>query len=268
MKTDFFQNIDISSPWIIALLVATGFVVGVINTLAGSGTAISYAVFMWLGLSPSTANGTVRLGVITQTFAASVSFYRNKYLKIRESLFIAIPITLGSVIGAQIAVSINQEIFKIIIGFAMVLMLFFIFYKPDNWIRENENIQVKNKFWHLILYCVIGVYGGFIHMGVGIFLLSALVLVSGYNLVYANSLKVFVVFIYTPFTLFVFIYNHEIHYMVGIICAIGNTLGGIFASSFAMKFGAKYLKWILMTVIIIFSAYLFGVFDFLYTFVK
>ncbi len=264
MGHDFLENIDIWSPEILALLIGSGFLIGVINTLAGSGTAISYGVFMWLGLPPAFANGTVRIGVITQTLAASIRFYKNKYLKIKDALFVAIPITLGSIVGAQIAVSINQDIFKIIIAGAMVAMLFFIFYKPDRWIKEKDTQVITNKWWHTILYFSIGIYGGFIHIGVGIFLLAALVLVSGYNLVYANSLKVFIVLVYTPFALFVFIYNNEIHYLIGFISAIGNTLGGIFASKFAMEHGSKYLRWVLAVVIVFFTSYLFGLFDLIF----
>ena len=113
------------------------------------------------------------------------------------------------------------------------------------------------------MYFAIGTYGGFIHIGVGIFLLSALVLVSGYDLVHANSLKVFIVFIYTPFALSVFILNNEIHYAIGLISAIGNTLGGIIASKYAIKKGAKPLRWILISVLFFFSAYLLGAFNFI-----
>ena len=263
MPPDFFEHINIWSPEIIILLIVTGFIIGIINTLAGSGTAISYAVFMMLGLPPSYANGTIRIGVITQTLAASINFKRNKLLNIKNALFIAIPITVGSVLGAEIAININQEIFKKIIGVAMIFMLFFIFYKPEKWIEATKSeTEIKNKWWHHILYFAIGVYGGFIHIGVGILLLSALVLVSGYDLLRANSLKVFIVFVYTPFALAVFMLNNEIFYTMGFISAIGNTLGGIIASNYAIHYGVKALRWILISVLIIFSAYLFGAFKF------
>lgn len=260
MEVDFFNEIDIWSPGIIALLVGSGFLIGVVNTLAGSGTAIGYAVFMALGLPPSWANGTVRIGVIPQTFAAGLNFYKNKLLNLKSAFYIAIPITIGSVVGAQIAVSINQEIFKIVIGIAMLIVLFFMFLKPEKWIKgEHLQKETKHKIWHIILYFGIGVYGGFIHIGVGIFLLISLVIVSGYDLVHANSLKVFVVFVYTPFALAVFVFYGEVHYAIGLVSAIGNTLGGIFASQFAIKHGAEPLRWFLVAVIVVFTSYLFGI---------
>lgn len=263
MYPDFINDIDIWSPGIIALLIGSGFLIGVVNTVAGSGTAIGYAVFMALGLPPTWANGTVRIGVLPQTFAAGLNFYKHKLLNLKNAALIALPITLGSILGAEIAVNIDQEVFKKVIGIAMIFFLFFIFFKPEKWIKGGQtNQNVKPKLWHYLLYFLIGTYGGFIHIGVGIFLLMALVTVSGYDLLHANSLKVFVVFIYTPFALAVFMINGEIFYAMGLISAIGNTLGGIFASKFAIKHGAKPLRWILMIVIIVFAGYLFGVHEF------
>ncbi|MCF6184112.1 MAG: sulfite exporter TauE/SafE family protein [Bacteroidales bacterium] len=243
----------------------SGFLTGVINTLAGSGTAIGYAVFMSLGLPPAMANGTVRIGVVPQTLAAGLNFYKHKLLNIRNAAFIAVPITVGSVLGAEIAVNINQEVFKKVIGVAMLIILFFVIFKPEKFLkRKTSKIDIKHRFRHIILYFLIGTYGGFIHVGVGIFLLIALVSVSGYDLVKANSLKVFTVFIYTPFALAVFMINGEIHYAMGLIAAAGNTLGGIFASKFAIKHGAEPLRWFLVIVIVVFTLYLFGAFDFIH----
>jgi uncharacterized protein len=264
MQADLIKNIDVWSPEIILLLIGAGFLIGIINTLAGSGTAIGYALFMSLGLPPSWANGTVRIGVIPQTFAAALNFYKHKLLDIKSAAFIAVPITIGSVIGAQTAVSINQEVFKKVIGGAMIVILFFIIFKPEKFLKgKASGIKTAYKPWHLLLYFLIGVYGGFIHVGVGIFLLIVLVAVSGYDLVKANSLKVFVVFIYTPFALTIFMINGNIHYAMGLWAAIGNTAGGIVASRFAIKHGAEPLRWFLIIVIVIFTAYLFGIVQFL-----
>jgi len=264
MAAEFLKDIDLWSPGILALLVGSGFLIGVVNTLAGSGTAIGYAVFIALGLPPAVANGSVRIGVIPQTFVASLKFYKHKLIDLKNALVIAVTSTLGSITGAQIAVSIDQAIFKTVIGIAMIIILFFIFFKPERFIKERPQKPVSRAkhILHALLYFAIGVYGGFIHIGVGIFLLIALVSVSGYELVKANGLKVFIVLIYSPFALAVFMLNHEVCYAVGLISAVGNTLGGLFASNFAIKHGAGLLRWFLIVVIVVFTLYLFNVHTF------
>lgn len=50
-----------------------------------------------------------------------------------------------------------------------------------------------------------------------------------YNLVKANALKVFIILLYSPFALIVFMMNDQIHSGIG---AIGNLLGGYVTSHF------------------------------------
>ena len=259
---EYLQNLDVFSWQIISLLVVAGFSVGFINTFAGSGSVISYSFFMLLGLPAHTANGTIRLGVVLQTLAATYNFYKKDLLEVKKGFLISIPIILGSVTGALIAVNIDKNVFEKVVGVIMVIMLFFIFYKPQRWLRGKEQISEKPiKFWHYIIYYLIGIYGGFIHIGVGIFLLAALVLVSGYDLVKANAIKLLTVFLYTPFALLVYIMNDQVSYAIGLTAAIGNLAGGIVASKLAVKKGATFIRWILIGVIFLFSAKLFGLYS-------
>lgn len=48
---------------------------------------------------------------------------------------------------------------------------------------------------------------------------------------------------------------------MGLLAAIGNTAGGILASKFAIKHGVEALRWFLIIVIIVFTGYLFGIFQ-------
>ena len=264
MLLDGLIKYDIYSPTIIIILVIAGFLVGFINTLAGSGTIISYSVFMALGLPPSYANGTIRVGVIMQTLASSFMFKKGSFLDVKKGLSLAFPTVIGSIVGAQIAIDINQVIFNYLVGGAMFLMLIFLVFKPQKWIAEKEGKGISLSY-HLqfIIYLLIGVYGGFIHIGVGIFLLAALVLISGYDLLRANALKVFIVLMYSPFALFIYMYNDHVQYGMALISSIGNVLGGMLASRLAMSWGSQFIHWVLLVVIILFTAKTFGLLDYL-----
>ena len=251
------SHVDIFAPEIILLLMVAGFLVGFINTIAGSGTVITYSLFMMLGLPANYANGTIRIGVIMQTLAATLNFRKHKALDFKKGLKLALPVVLGSVIGALIAVEINENIFEKILAGILLVMLFFIFYQPEKWLKNKTDIILRQPtIVQLLLFFGIGLYGGFIHIGVGIFLLSALVLNAGYDLVKANAIKVMIVFLYSPFALTVFVMSDHIHYGMGLISAIGNVIGGIVGSKMAISHGAKFVRWVLMIVIILFTAYL------------
>ena len=76
---EYLQNASIYSPGIIIILITVGFIVGFINTIAGMATAISYGLFMALGLPINIANGTTRLGVLLQFLTSSVIFKKKGY---------------------------------------------------------------------------------------------------------------------------------------------------------------------------------------------
>ncbi len=257
---DFLKDTNIYSPEIIALLILAGFLVGIINTIAGSGTVITYSLFMMLGLPINFANGTIRLGVILQTLVSTLNFKKHNALDWKKGFKLALPVVIGSIAGAQIAVEINEAIFEKIMAGVLFIMLIFIFYRPEHWLKNQmHKIQCKPTIYQLLLFFVIGVYGGFIHIGVGIFLLSVLVLNAGYDLIQANAIKVMIVFLYSPFVLAIFMMNNQVHYGMGLISAIGNIFGGYVGSRMAISWGSNFVRWILMAVIILFSAYLLNI---------
>jgi len=147
--------------------------VGFINTLAGGGSIISLSVLMMLGLPAPIANGTNRIAITIQTLTATTSFRQQKVLETRKAIYLSIPAILGSLIGAWFAVDIREDIFEKAIGVVMLIMLVFILYKPQKYIYGRTDISEKPLTWKTyIVFFFIGIYGGFLHMGVGYFLLG------------------------------------------------------------------------------------------------
>lgn len=246
---------------VIALITA-GLLVGFINTLAGGGSIISLSVLMMLGLPAPLANGTNRIMITIQTLTATTSFRQQKVLETRKALLLSIPTVIGSLIGAWFAVDMREDVFEIAIGIIMLLMLVFILYKPQKFIYGQKNISEKPLTWTTyITFFFIGIYGGFIHMGVGYFLLAGIVGLAGYDLVKANAIKVFVVLIYAPFTLLIFLWYNQVNWKYGFLLSIGAVIGALIASRLAVTKGVGFVKWVIVVVIIVTSADMFGIVD-------
>ena len=245
------------------ILIIAGILVGFINTLAGGGSIISLSILMMLGLPAPVANGTNRISIIIQTLTASTSFRQQKVLETRKALLLAIPSVLGSLIGAYFAVDIREDIFEKAIGVVMLIMLIFILYKPQKFIYGRANITEKPLSWKTyVVFFFIGIYGGFIHMGVGYFLLAGIVGIAGFDLVKANAIKVFIVLIYAPFTLLVFLWYNQVNWKYGLIMAIGAVIGALIASRLAVSRGVNFVKWVIVIVILLTSGEMFGFYDF------
>ena len=247
---------------IITLLIA-GLLVGFINTLAGGGSIISLSVLMMLGLPAPIANGTNRIAIIIQTLTATTSFRQQKVLETKKAVYLSIPAIFGSLIGAMFAVDIREDIFEKAIGVVMLIMLIFILYKPQKYIYGRADISKKPLNWKTyIVFFFIGIYGGFLHMGVGYFLLAGIVGMAGFDLVKANAIKVFVVLAYAPFTLFIFLWYDQVNWKYGLILAVGAVIGALVASRLAVTRGVNFVKWVIVIVILLTSGEMFGLYDF------
>lgn len=245
------------------ILVTAGVAVGFINTLAGGGSTISLSVLMLMGLSPAMANGTNRIGIAIQNIVGVGSFKQQGVLDTRKGLYLAIPATVGSILGAFIAVDLNEAIFEKAMAIILLVMLAFTLFNPQKLINEQTELVNKSLTWkQYFLFFFIGVYGGFIHLGIGYFLLASLIMGAGYELVKANAVKVLIVLLYTPFSLAVFIWNDMIDYKMGFSLAIGTAIGAFIASRMAVKRGAEFVRWVIVVVILLTAAHLLGIVDF------
>lgn len=245
--------------YVYPLVIAAGFAAGFINTLAGSGSLITLPLLIFLGLPANVANGTNRVAVLLQTVVAVGKFRRDGQLDFRRALILAVPAVLGAVAGAQIAVNLNEQVMRTVIGILMVIMLLVLLVRPKRWLVGRPEMVDRNPGWlQMVVFFGIGMYGGFIQAGVGIFLLAGLVLGAGYELVRANAVKNLIVLCFTFFALFVFIFNDQVVWEAGLVLAAGNMLGAWVAARMAVKRGAVFVRWILIAVIVVSAFMLLG----------
>ena len=242
--------------WYIYLIAIVGsFFAGSINTLAGSGSAITLTILTELiGLPPNMANGTNRVGVLTQSWAGTYAFYSNGKLNLAGSKRYIIPTIIGAILGVIVAVYVSNEQFKTVFSYLMIAMLFVILVKPKRWLRETDAENPPSLLVCIPLFLALGFYGGFIQMGMGVFYLAAMVLVAKYSIIESNAVKSFVVAAYTIVVIAIFQYKGMIDWQIGLLLAIGQTAGGWITATYASRYkGADVWAYRLLVVVVIFA---------------
>jgi uncharacterized membrane protein YfcA len=207
---------------------------GVINTLAGNGSAITLTILTEvLGLPGNVANGTNRLGIASQSIAASWAFHKNGLIDWRRNALLLTLTTIGAMAGVWVAVKVSNEQFKTVFSYLMVFMLIVLLVKPERWLRKSD-LDYRPSLWITVpAFLALGFYGGFIQMGMGIFFLAVMVLGSRYSLLDANVVKSLMVAIYTVLVILVFQGKGLIDWKIGGLMAIGQTIGGWSTAHFA-----------------------------------
>ena len=233
------------------IVVAVGIVAGIINTLAAGGSLLTLPVLMALGLPPNMANGTNRIAIFLQNVVGVSSFHREKIMDFPSGFRVGIPAAVGAIAGAFIAVNLNDEVMKLAIAGVMIVVFFLILLKPNRWIKSHETHPPIPYWLQVIVFFFVGIYGGFIQAGVGFFLLTSLVLGSGFELVKANSLKLFVILLYTPVALLIFFLHGDVNLWMGLVLAVGNMTGAWIGTKIAVKWGAVFIRWFVMVAILV-----------------
>ena len=232
------------------LLVLVGFIAGFVNTIAGGGSFFTLPVLIFLGLPPSVANGTNRIGIFLQTSTGMLG-YRSKGINpFPFSLYCGATALVGSLIGAQIAIDIKGETFNKILAVIMILVVLLIVFKGQ---IRNKNFGERTTGKHLwlamIAFFFLGIYGGFINAGIGFVLLLFLQYFNGMSLVKANATKVTIAGIYTGAAIVLFALNDKINWSYGFFLAFGNMIGAWISSRLAVKKGDGYIKVFLIVMV-------------------
>ncbi|MFZ1751834.1 MAG: sulfite exporter TauE/SafE family protein [Saprospiraceae bacterium] len=230
------------------------FIAGAINTLAGNGSVITLSILTDLiGLPGNLANGTNRVGVLLQTAGSARGFAKNKMIDFTTSNHIIIWTVLGAIIGVYFATIISNDQFLFVFKYLMILMLLTILVKPERWLK-NAEVKLLPQWLSVPIFLALGFYGGFIQMGMGVFFLAVLVLLSRYSIMQANAIKTIVIFIYTAVVICVFAWKGLINWQIGILMAIGQTVGGYLTALYSNKIPDINLwAYRLLIVIIIFA---------------
>lgn len=240
-------------PWTEALLIiGIGLFAGFFNVVAAGGSLLTLPLLIFLGLPPAVANGSNRVAILAQNVAATARYQKKKLIPFPFSIYPAISATIGSLVGAQLAVHMDPENFQRILAIVMGVVAFTMLINPVK--KESvPRIVGKYKWLSIVGFFFVGLYGGFLHAGVGVFMLLLLTGVNRFSLVNANAIKIFVALIYVSVSLLVYIFNDAINWQYGLILAVGNTLGGWVGTNVVVKKGDKWIRIILIAVVIAMS---------------
>ena len=242
----------------VLLLFSVGVISGVINVMAGGGSALTLPVLIFLGLDSALANGTNRIAIVVQNLAAVSSFKKEKYSRFGTSIKLSLLTLPGSIIGAVAAVKMSNELFQKVLAFIMIGIIISMMLPKSKTVYSGE-ANKKISFWTHLSMFFIGFYGGFIQVGVGFLLMAALHYLMKLNLVYVNMHKVFIVFIFTVPALIVFIATGNINWNLGLSLAAGNGLGAWWAAKISVKKGEGVIKIVLFVAVFIMALKLLNI---------
>jgi uncharacterized membrane protein YfcA len=243
-------------------LLAAGLIGGFLNAVASSGTAVTLPLLIFIGLSPSVANGTNRIPVVVGFIASTFTFHKAGLINWKNVMLLSIPICIGTIMGVYMVSLISDNNIDRFLIFALLLSLLLVVTKFKNIATPKLSINKPVNWKTYLLFFFIGIWAGMIVLDTASFILFTLTLHLGYDLIKANAIKSALCLIISFVSLIVFEYEGMLDWKVGLIISIGSLLGGFIGSKFAISENSRV--WLFRILLSVIS---FEILSFIYKFI-
>lgn len=229
-----------------------GFCAGILNALAGFGSIITLAIYMdVIGLPGHIANATNRVNVLASSSVSSLTFYKNGKLDLKGGKWILVAVFVGAMVGILMATQLDADGFKKAFKYLLPPIFVILLLNPKRFIHPDLSAPKTSKFVTMPLYFIMGIYAGFIQAGFGVIFLMVAVMMSRYDIIFGNGLKIAIVAIYTAVAVLIFHLNGMIVWKAGLALAAGQAVGGYVASRNMTLFegAAKWSYYFLLLIV-------------------
>lgn len=231
-----------------AIVFVAGFVAGMINSIAGGGTLISFPVLLWLGRNPIMANATNTVAIWPASLAGMVGFRRELASVQRWLLLLVIPSFAGGALGAWLLLRTPAKTFETIVPFLILgatLLLAaqeMITRRLGTVARAHENPTAGWVTFVFVFQLMVGLYGGYFGAGQGILMLAALGLIGLTDMHQMNGLKNLLAIVINGIAAIYFALSNAVVWSDVVVMATGSILGGYAGARIAHRFGRKFVR--------------------------
>lgn len=246
--------------------VILGIIAGILSGLFGIGGGIVMvpSLILFFGLDILDANSISLTAMLLPVGALGVwSYYKAGYINIKDSLWISLGLFLGSFVGGELAVTINEKLLKslyvaILLYIALSYLDVFSYFKK-NKVKEEPSGETISR--PLIVYVLVGlgagVFAGLFGKGGGIIIVPMLVAIFHYSAkaAAATSLAALQLPVGLP-SVIVYAQDGHFHLLAGVLIALGIVIGAFFGSKIAVKLPTKAFKSIFAVFLIVVAVFM------------
>lgn len=212
----------------VSLLLGASFAAGIINTIAGGGSFLTFPALLFSGLDPRAANITSTLFLfpmqVSTGYAGRSMAGGTEQLSFRALVVISF---IGGILGAILLLMTPPTLFARLVPwlilFATLLFTYGSFFHKPTPLGTEQSI---GKTGSAITQMGISIYGGYFGGGIGFLMLAALTL-AGMQIRKAGATKNILAAIMNAAAVFIFLFSHDIGWPQVALGAVASVLGGL-----------------------------------------
>ncbi len=208
------------------MIFGAAFAAGIINSIAGGGTLISFPALLWIGTNAIIANATSTVALWPGSFSGMIGF-RHDLAKVRRWLFLlTIPSLAGGALGAILLLASQEVVTK----------------RLNLVARAHENPTAGWVTFVFLFQFMVGIYGGYFGAGIGILMLAALGLIGLTDMHQMNGLKNLLAICINGVAALYFAASGAVIWFDAVLMAVAAIVGGFTGAKLAHKLGRKFVR--------------------------
>lgn len=244
-------------------LFSAGFFGGLLNSVAGGGSFLTFPALLFVGVPPISANATNTFASCAGYLSGAYAFREDLNAHKKELPRLILISLIGGVLGAWLLLQTPESLFREAIPWLLLLatVLFIFGGTINHYLKQQASQhQYASLLGHaLLLLILLGVcvYGGFFNAGLGIIVLSYLALAGYVNINAMNGIKLLISSVVSLIAIALFIYDGVIAWYDGFIVLAGTLVGGYLAAHIAKRLSQQTVRVFVMVVSCSITLYFF-----------
>ena len=252
--------------WMDVVLFAAAFAAGVVNSIAGGGTLLTFPALLSAGLPAVTANATSTVALVPGSMSAFWGYRGEIRGEGRLLAAMALPSLVGGVAGALTADRVGDATFaKLAPLLVLGATVLFMSQEPiRRWARRFADAEShapdRRSLRHLAavsaFQLVVALYGGFFGAGIGILMLASLALLGLTDIHRMNGLKNLAAVCINGLAAVTFALAGRVQWPTALMMMVGGVTGGFAGAGLAKRLGQTIVRRLVIGIGLTISAVL------------
>jgi len=238
------------SLWHGVVVFAAAFVAGMMNSVAGGGTLLTFPALVWLGIDPIQANVTSTVSLWPGSLGAMYGFRRELGDSRRWMLLLAPVSVVGGLVGAFLLLRTPSRLFASIVPYLILFAtILFAAQEPiTRRLQANRGVEPQRVnsagwwVWAMAFQFAVAIYGGYFGAGIGILMLAALGLLGLTDIHQMNGLKNFFAVCINLVAASYFALRGSVDWPYAAVMMAGAIAGGYGGAGLARKLGRRFVR--------------------------
>ena len=244
---------------IFLLLIGAAFAAGVINSLAGGGSFLTFPSLVFAGVPAVAANASSTVALVPASLTAALG-YRSDIRQVdgRSITSWFVVSVLGGSLGATLLLITSDRTFRHIAPWLLLFATLMFAFGPQISIVLRGRLHANKALMLAILFPTT-VYGGYFGGGMGIILLAAFRLYGLTDIHAMNGIKAILAGSLNAIASAIFIASHHVRWIPTLIMMASAIAGGYLGPVIARRMPATVIRAIIIAIGSIMTAYFFRI---------